>query len=561
MSKSISPFAAGLGLAILVGLSGCSDGGDSSSKKVCASPKVIAADGKCVADACASKGANCQECQVRSEGSYVCGSCLDGFSGAHCLECAAGKVVAADGKCVADACASKGANCRECQVQSEGSYACGSCLDGFSGAHCLECATGKVVAVDGKCVADACASALHCEGCEVLSAEAFGCTSCTDGWEGSACMSCPSPKAEQPNGDCAQTHIVSPQMTGNGAPGSSIACVPSPAYHGDEVICTVTLAATARVVAVACDPVNSGCSEWTEGNVVVTLQNIIEDTTLSVEIVRPLTQAEKEGVRWSFPLPPNSERFELRDSDTTVYDKRTGLKWQREAAANAMDQASAAAHCESNEQSLPGEGWRLPMLAELESIIDDSVHNPGIDTTFFIATANPYWSSSSHASVSGRAWMVHFYSGSTHHEPATEEYRVRCVQATSAEEVAMAPFTASSDGTVSDPETGLIWQGGENGDLMIWEDAVAFCAGTAHALPGAGWRLPTRAELLSLRDITLSNPAMRTDVFGGAKGEDYWSSSPGAANPAQAWYVNFNSSDTSVSPKTMEYRVRCVRQE
>jgi hypothetical protein len=56
--------------------------------------------------------------------------------------------------------------------------------------------------------------------------------------------------------------------------------------------------------------------------------------------------------------------------------------------------------------------WRLPTVAELRSLVSYDRVNPAIDTRFFSNTLSSYyWSSSSYAHSSYRAWIVNFYNG------------------------------------------------------------------------------------------------------------------------------------------------------
>lgn len=85
-----------------------------------------------------------------------------------------------------------------------------------------------------------------------------------------------------------------------------------------------------------------------------------------------------------------------------------------------------------------------------------------------------------------------------------------------------ARYDTSKQGVVIDQVTGLMWQR----ETPAESD---FAAGAAHCaefgLAGyCDWRLPTRIELVSLVDFTLSRPALDSTAFPAASGE-YWSSS------------------------------------
>ena len=120
-------------------------------------------------------------------------------------------------------------------------------------------------------------------------------------------------------------------------------------------------------------------------------------------------------------------------------------------------------------------------------------------------------------------------------------------------------FTDNGDGTVTDGNTGLMWQQ-EEGGLMNWEDAITYCEDLS--LAGyTDWRLPNYKELESITDDTLYNPAIDTNYFPNAHASVYWSSTTYAANTSLAWYVSFFYGNWGVAPnsKSNDYYVRCVR--
>jgi len=92
----------------------------------------------------------------------------------------------------------------------------------------------------------------------------------------------------------------------------------------------------------------------------------------------------------------------------TVTDNVTGLMWQQQDDGTTRLWDAAISYCEG--LSLAGhENWRLPNIKELESITDDSLDIPAIDTTAFPSTvASDYWSSTTHAFNSNFAWFVGF---------------------------------------------------------------------------------------------------------------------------------------------------------
>jgi hypothetical protein len=111
--------------------------------------------------------------------------------------------------------------------------------------------------------------------------------------------------------------------------------------------------------------------------------------------------------------------------DPIVRDTATGLTWQGCSASTAG--VSGASCDQGNEtkynwqqaidycENLTWAGysdWRLPAIHELISIIDYTKSDPAVDTTAFPATnSGSFWSSSSLAYDSSKAWGVYFFSG------------------------------------------------------------------------------------------------------------------------------------------------------
>ena len=118
-------------------------------------------------------------------------------------------------------------------------------------------------------------------------------------------------------------------------------------------------------------------------------------------------------------------------------------------------------------------------------------------------------------------------------------------------------FTDNGDGTVTDGNTGLMWQQAEAGS-MDWEAAITYCE--SFSLPGyTDWRLPNVKELRSIVDDRLYNPAIDKIYFPGALASYYWSSTTYADGSSDAWGVVFGSGSVHYYSKTIGNYVRCVR--
>jgi len=112
----------------------------------------------------------------------------------------------------------------------------------------------------------------------------------------------------------------------------------------------------------------------------------------------------------------------------TVTDQATGLTWQREDDnVQRRNDGPAVVYCQG--LGLAGGGWRLPTIKELRSIVDERVYNPAIDSAAFPGT-NPsyYWSATTFAPYSGRAWYVLFHDGYVDTYGKSYANYVRCVR-------------------------------------------------------------------------------------------------------------------------------------
>lgn len=118
-------------------------------------------------------------------------------------------------------------------------------------------------------------------------------------------------------------------------------------------------------------------------------------------------------------------------------------------------------------------------------------------------------------------------------------------------------YTFPDRGTVYDTQTKLTWQKDVPSSSMTWEDAKTYCTGLS--LAGTGWRMPVRAELLTLVDPTKRNPAIDTFAFPNTQAEEFWSSSLYAGSSGYAWYVSFGDGSSGSSDKSYAGRARCVR--
>jgi alpha-tubulin suppressor-like RCC1 family protein len=139
------------------------------------------------------------------------------------------------------------------------------------------------------------------------------------------------------------------------------------------------------------------------------------------------SQFSARCVRGSAGVPANVYAVE---GDGTVLDTGTGLTWQQAAPAQTYSLGDAIDYCANNTAGLPGAGWRLPSMKELQSIVDDSRTLPSIDPNAFPGTQYDlgFWSATPTAWVPGYAWRVRFNHGKAEHSPVDTALRVRCVR-------------------------------------------------------------------------------------------------------------------------------------
>ena len=107
-------------------------------------------------------------------------------------------------------------------------------------------------------------------------------------------------------------------------------------------------------------------------------------------------------------------RFE-KTSDGWI-DAQTGLEWSRTLGEATWDNAG----------SLILDGWRLPTIAELVTIVDWSIHSPA--TKLPDTQSGYYWSSTSDAYYPYNAWTVRFDNGYVYDDGKSYSSYVRGVR-------------------------------------------------------------------------------------------------------------------------------------
>jgi hypothetical protein len=114
------------------------------------------------------------------------------------------------------------------------------------------------------------------------------------------------------------------------------------------------------------------------------------------------------------------------DNNDTVTDHKTGLLWQRADDGQTRNWRVAKEYCE--DLVLGGyDDWRLPLINELETIVDYSRYGPSIDPAFSCSLGS-YWSCSTLASHPDVAWLGGFYYGYATWDFKSFDTYARCVR-------------------------------------------------------------------------------------------------------------------------------------
>ncbi|GAB3755027.1 Lcl C-terminal domain-containing protein [Lysobacter olei] len=121
-------------------------------------------------------------------------------------------------------------------------------------------------------------------------------------------------------------------------------------------------------------------------------------------------------------------------------------------------------------------------------------------------------------------------------------------------------FVDNGDGTITDTVNRLMWSKLTNTSKNV-NHAMAEATCADLSLAGhTDWRLPTRAELLTLVDDTRCSPAIDTDAFPDTKNDWYWTSTLRASASSYAWFVYFDFGGANADPRGYSYAfVRAVR--
>lgn len=234
--------------------------------------------------------------------------------------------------------------------------------------------------------------------------------------------------------------------------------------------------------------------------------------------------------------PPSFTRLDAQGNDlpreatewTMVRDNVTGLIWEvKTDDGTSHDKDNRYTWCDNNPETNGGNigtcgdgtdsqtfvdalnveeygsfsDWRLPSLLELHTIGHyGRTSPPAIDTDYFPSTilGVGYWTSDTTVRFSDTyALYIDHHHGYINADEKSAYNAVRAVRTPGLADVPQHhQNTANSDGTITDPMTGLMWAEDRVGP-MNWEEAIAHCENLVLA-EYDDWRLPNIRELLSI---------------------------------------------------------------
>ncbi|OCK46181.1 hypothetical protein BA766_15695 [Stenotrophomonas maltophilia] len=110
-----------------------------------------------------------------------------------------------------------------------------------------------------------------------------------------------------------------------------------------------------------------------------------------------------------------------RTDHVAVIDHSTGLMWAVKSIGDSDGDPMSQADCEkacSELRLLGHDDWRLPTRAELAALVDETRHDPAIDTALFPGVLPRWhWTSTAAAWSSASAWFVSFSYGGVYDSP------------------------------------------------------------------------------------------------------------------------------------------------
>ena len=155
----------------------------------------------------------------------------------------------------------------------------------------------------------------------------------------------------------------------------------------------------------------------TTGNAEISISNeTIQPSHLSDLAASDFIQRqEATGHTKLFANGDSADGSDPRTDHVAVIDHATGLMWAVKSIGDSDGDPMSQADCEKacSELRLLGyDDWGMPTRAELAALVDDTRHEPAIDTSLFPGVLPRWhWTSTPCAWSSASAWLVGFGGG------------------------------------------------------------------------------------------------------------------------------------------------------
>lgn len=116
-------------------------------------------------------------------------------------------------------------------------------------------------------------------------------------------------------------------------------------------------------------------------------------------------------------------------TDKVARDRRTGLVWQRNLPTGVRTYEEAKKYCEEAQPDSYN-GWRLPTVAELQTIVDVRAAKPAVDKAVFTNILSQLcWTSTPYiGAAEPSVWAVSFAEGNNRDLKKTAQSSVVCVR-------------------------------------------------------------------------------------------------------------------------------------
>jgi hypothetical protein len=210
------------------------------------------------------------------------------------------------------------------------------------------------------------------------------------------------------------------------------------------------------------------------------------------------------------------------NTQSTVYDEVTGLRWTRYDQGNRYLGDAADTCAMLRRDAYPpqdGYPWRLPSRIELHSLVDNGSES-SYSGPFEGLLPNAIWTTTE--DPTDAALQVTIASGGAISWPKDNMALTLCVSG----ELPPSELVLGNAGdTVWDPRTLLMWEQGPGEDWRTWLEALTRCEQST--LAGFDdWRLPTRKEFSTIVDDEApGEPYIRVPLALGSQ-LHYWTSTP-----------------------------------